>query len=465
MLKFLKRFHSSPESMVAAPVGPSIQAVDEQLETTAGRRRGNDASQQENFVSTIERTFCGEPDSFMKVRHLAIRGSNFQIGKKLGELQIERANDSLENYRGDPVMIKARRLYFQRHYPIHWERIKGIADAFGADPTDNRYDFSGLPHNVSFPQGGCSVVYYPPDITSTSSGILSRNYDFSTGTVADAMHMPLDAEVKKQMSPVMSEPYIMEWHPEDGGYASLAIHAFDLVSGTLDGINEKGLTVSIMADEEAIAELGPQMEVDPTSRHVVGLHELQVMRWLLDTCANVEEAKMALLTVKQYYTLVPCHYMIADRVGASFVYENSTGRNAQYITDGDGGPQIVTNFQLYKHPTPDQIPQGPLTLETNAFWRYQKILERISEHEGLFAKDEIKENNAGVDIFKLLQILKSDPKQSSIAAGVDSRTLWHSLYNQNEKTAEFSFYLGEDEGANGVPKERRSKYFKFTLQV
>ena len=47
----------------------------------------------------------------------------------------------------------------------------------------------------------------------------------------------------------------MEWHPEDIGYASLAIHAFDTLSGTLDGLNSVGLVVSIMADEEAIAEL------------------------------------------------------------------------------------------------------------------------------------------------------------------------------------------------------------------
>jgi hypothetical protein len=37
---------------------------------------------------------------------------------------------------------------------------------------------------------------------------------------------------------------------------SLAIQSFDLLSGTLDGINSEGLVVSIMADEEALAELG-----------------------------------------------------------------------------------------------------------------------------------------------------------------------------------------------------------------
>ena len=28
----------------------------------------------------------------------------------------------------------------------------------------------------------------------------------------------------------MSEPYVMQWYPSDGGYASLAVHAFDLAT-------------------------------------------------------------------------------------------------------------------------------------------------------------------------------------------------------------------------------------------
>ncbi|HXZ75425.1 MAG TPA: hypothetical protein VEH31_31775 [Streptosporangiaceae bacterium] len=37
----------------------------------------------------------------------------------------------------------------------------------------------------------------------------------------------------------------------------------------------------------------------------VGLHELQVMRWLLDTCDSAAQARQALLAVKHYYFMVP----------------------------------------------------------------------------------------------------------------------------------------------------------------
>ena len=78
--------------------------------------------------------------------------------------------------------------------------------------------------------------------------------------MAEILGVPLAPEVRRQLPPAMSEPYVMEWYPEDGGYASLAVQAFDPLSGTLDGINSAGLAVSIMADEEALGALGPLFE-------------------------------------------------------------------------------------------------------------------------------------------------------------------------------------------------------------
>ncbi len=414
-----------------------------------------------------EQTFFDELDSFVTVRHLTMHGTNFEIGHKLAKLAIERYNRSPADYVANPIYAKARRVYYQRNYPIHWERVRGVAAAFDLDPDDDGYDLTTLFYNVDVPlqAPGCSVVYYPPSATVGGRGYLSRNYDFSIGTLADVMQMPLPPEVKSQMSPVMSEPYIMEWYPQDGGYASLAIHAFDTLSGTLDGFNSAGLVVSILADEEAMAELGPNLEMYMASPQVIGLHELQVMRLLLDTCATADEAKQALLTAKQYYTLVPCHYIVADKAGNSFIYENSTGRNVQHVIEGTGRPQVITNFQVYKHPTPDQMPQGPLTLETNAFWRYQTLTDRISKHEGLFTPDDLKANNACVNIMRLLDEIGADPTFGSIAANVQARTLWHSLYDQQAGTVEFSFYLGEKVHADGTRTERRSDYLAFALKA
>jgi hypothetical protein len=414
-----------------------------------------------------ERTYFDSLDSFMTVRHVTIRGTNFEIGQQLGELAIERYGQSPAYYMANPLYAKARRVYFQRNYPIHWERVRGVAAAFGVDAQDDRYDLTGLSYNLDVPLQlqslGCSVVYYPPSTTATGGGYLSRNYDFSTGTMADLLQMPLPPEVKAQMRPIMREPYIMEWYPEDGGFASLAIHAFDILSGTLDGLNSAGLLVSIMADEEAIGELGPQLEPHLGPTQVIGLHELQVMRCLLDTCASTDEAKEALLTAKQYYRLVPCHYIVADKTGNSFIYENSTGRNVQHVIDGAGQPQVVTNFQIHKHPGPDTMPTGPLTLETNAFWRYQTLTDRIAQRQAPFTVDDMKADNACVNIMELLDTVAADPAAGSVAAGIQARTLWHSLYDQRAGTVEISFYLGDEVHADGTRTEQRSDYLSFAL--
>ena len=44
------------------------------------------------------------------------------------------------------------------------------------------------------------------------------------------------------------------------------------------------------------------------------------MRYLLETCATVDEARDAIDRASFYYCLVPCHYIIGDRNGDSFIF-------------------------------------------------------------------------------------------------------------------------------------------------
>jgi hypothetical protein len=419
-------------------------------------------------MQVSEQNIFDETDSFLSPKHLILRGTNFEIGQTLAEMALEKHGLTAAPLPASRDHVKARRAYFQRSYPIHWERMRGVAAAFGLDPEDDRYDLSSLwgSLEVEIPAMGCSVAYYPPWTTAGGHGYLSRNLDFPLDvTIADVMRLPLSAEVRMQMPSIFNDPYIMEWYPEDGGYASLAIHAFDTLTGTVDGMNSAGLVISQMMDEEAIAELGPNLEPHPGLPLAVGLSELHVLRFVLDTCATADEAKVALLTCKQYYGFAPLHYIVADKAGNSFIYENSTGRNVQHIIDGDGQPQVVTNFQIYKHPNVGQMPKEALTWENNAFWRYQMLEERISQQKALFMKDDIKANHAYVNFMKLIEKMRSEPGYEGNPADDQVRTLWHSLYDQQAGTAEFSFYLGEKEHADGTRTEYRSDYLRFELDA
>ena len=85
----------------------------------------------------------------------------------------------------------------------------------------------------------------------------------------------------------------------------------------LDGINSEGLVVAILAEEESGAKVGRE------PGNEVGMHELMGMRYLLDNCKNVEEAKKALLSLKHYYSFIPCHYIIGDKTGPSGIFRRN----------------------------------------------------------------------------------------------------------------------------------------------
>ena len=48
---------------------------------------------------------------------------------------------------------------------------------------------------------------------------------------------------------------------------------------------------------------------------------------------------------------------------------------------------------------------------------------------------------------------------------VPSRTIWHSLYDQEAGSVEISFYLGEALEPDGAYRERRSDYATFVLDA
>src|SRR5215471_17265695 len=139
------------------------------------------AGRDAQMTDMNERVVCGGPEDFMTVRRLRIHGTNFEIGQAIGNVVRERYGQSAELYRTETIYGRARRQYFQRTYPIQWQRMRGVAAAFGVDPEDDGFDLSALIYNVGLPPSstGCSAVYVPPSSTDTGHGYLSRNFDFS----------------------------------------------------------------------------------------------------------------------------------------------------------------------------------------------------------------------------------------------------------------------------------------------
>jgi hypothetical protein len=92
-------------------------------------------------------------------------------------------------------------------------------------------------------------------------------------------------------------------------------------------------------------------------------------------------------------------------------------------------------------------------------------VDRISKQNEPFTPNDLKANNDCVNITRMLEEMHADPAQGGTAVNVQARTLWHSLYDQQAGTAEFSFYLGERVHADGTRTELRSDYLKFALEA
>ena len=157
------------------------------------------------------RVVAGGADDFMEVTHLRIEGSSFEIGRALAEIARERHGYALKPS-ADPRRTRAQRRYFETHHAAHLERMRGVASLFGKSVDEDAYVFSNLLFGFSKP--GCSVVFFPPDSTVDGvGGVLSRNFDFTTGTFRG--RLPDEDEI-----PICSTPYVLELVPADG-YASL----------------------------------------------------------------------------------------------------------------------------------------------------------------------------------------------------------------------------------------------------
>ena len=387
-----------------------------------------------------ERVVAGSETDFMEVRHLILRSSNYEIGKKLAEIAKVRHGVGPIRYRIQRrTQVQLR--YFKKYYPVHVERMRGAAAAFGISLEDTSLNVSGLFYNSVLP--GCSAVFFPPQATTDGRGVLSRNFDFSVGTL-------ISTKPPEGTLPAAARPYVIEMYPDEG-FASLVTCCFDLLGGVMDGINSEGLTIAVLADGEIVEKHG----VEPMPIPQAGFNEIQIVRYLLDTCADVEQAKDALLEAKLYYSFLPNHYIVADRHGRSFVWENDERMRRGYIIPGRGEPQITTNFMLHLHRDPAQLPAEEHRL--GMFNRYRSIRRRLAEHDGKVDIDFIKETNQRVSC------TQNPPSKPQVA----NRTLWHALYYPEARRGDLDFYLGEtpDPDSPGSVKIRRSGYQTFRLKT
>lgn len=373
---------------------------------------------QSQVTKFSQESVAGSSQDLMIVRHIVIRGDNEAIGKKLAE--IARTQHHSELGATDAKVWPKQWSWLQANYPERYERSIGVRDAFGL-PKDTQLDITSLPIDMNF-KPGCSVIYYPGSSVTNGHAMFSRNYDFPKATYGE-----LTGRGKVEGARSMTgDPFVIEMHPTKG-YASLYTCAYDLVGGAIDGVNSKGVCVALLADDMS--------QTRQRGTPGFGLSEVDLPRFVLDRAGSAKEARQLLKDVPYFATFTPCHYIIGDANGDSFIFEVAAD-GKHYIIDGKGKPQIVTNHSIAEYGTAN-LPVG------NSFDRYRMLQDEIAA-KPKFTPAEVKTNNFCVAV----------PKNVMVAG-----TLWHAVYDLKDRSVAVSFCLSRaDEKA-----ERRSPYLHFKL--
>ncbi len=363
----------------------------------------------------------GTPSDFLTVHHISATGTDREIGRALATAaRHAHGAEAAPTPAPNPTVQRARRTWFAANYPAMHERMRGVGDALGVDPDDDAWDLAWL-GTYELP-AGCSTVFYPGAGTKDGHSLLSRNFDFPTLTYGEITR----GAAAPGERPLASDPWMVELHPRQG-YSSITIGIMDVL-GAMDGVNSAGLAVSLMADNES-----PSPE--PSVVAQVGLSEQQIVRYLLDTCATVDEAKQALLLAKQYYFFVPCHFLVADRSGRSFVWEYSPGHNKEFIVEPSAGARAVcTNHLLHRWPEGTELPDDPMLDGTAAltYHRFRTLAGLVSTG-ALVDRDDIRDQFAAVRFTAPVPM---------------ARTFWHAVYDLDDPAVEVSFYLRDEDGVS-----------------
>lgn len=408
-------------------------------------------------ASMDERLLARTENGSMDVRYLRLEGTNREIGRALARIAQTRHGLTTETLKEVQSGQARRQAQFAReHAPILSQRAMGVAEESGVDV--DTHDVTALPYNqltAPIAPVGCSLVYYPPTASATGRPMLSRNYDFPLVTMAQL----LGVEPEGNLRPMMGDPYLLELHPSDGGFASVAMCSFDLLGGTLDGMNSRGLVVCTNGDEIAWGE-----DAQPASSGV-GFHELSCMREVLDRCATTEDARRVLMEGEFFVSMIPCHYLVADRTGSAFVFERDRTGNACVI-EAEDKPLVLANHPLHRFPdrTAFPSPYGVASTGTTSFERQIHLEDTVDAVDGLHDLDGMKSACRSVSVGAVLGRLPDGPRRALASSPGMARTLWHVVYDAIARTMDIQFYVGEESASGGGFRERYGEPIRIALR-
>lgn len=212
-----------------------------------------------------------------------------------------------------------------------------------------------------------------------------RNYDFFKNPTLVVHNTPKNGYASLSVCDMSHFGYSLEKLPQSFASKALCLAA---PYAPMDGINEKGLCISIMA-------LPKMAAAQNTEKHDVGTTIL--MRLVLDRCATVQEAIELVNSVDVRHDQKAgsgYHYMIADAQGNAAVIEfdkedqwktmvvlKEEGKNYMHVTNHLLAPKYYTTV-------PDEAVGNP---HSKSWWRYETVASYMEERGGRISFEQAQE--------------------------------------------------------------------------
>lgn len=224
----------------------------------------------------------------------------------------------------------------------------------------------GLPINLGVTGDGCTAF-----VVKNKKGevLFGRNFDFLYAPSLQIHTKPKNGYASVSTVNLTFAGYSEDFLPEGSVKNKFLTLAAPFLP--FDGMNEKGVTIALLA----VPEAEPFYDGDR-----VTLNTTTAIRLVLDKAATVDEAIDLLRRYNIYFSGgVECHYLIADASGRSVIVEYYD--NGLQVVESTENYQIASNFIAYNGLN---IGEG-----FTEFERYETVKSAIEKNSGTLNEDDI----------------------------------------------------------------------------
>lgn len=188
----------------------------------------------------------------------------------------------------------------------------------------------GLPININVTGAGCTCFVYTDEKGDTVYG---RNFDFPYSPSVQVFTYPESGYASVSTANLGFVGYDEDNLPDTLFNSFLTLAAPYL---TFDGMNEKGVAISLLAV--------PECDAGNQGRKMVNTSVM--MRMVLDKAASADEAIELMKQYDIYFSGdIPCHFLLADSSGKSVIIEYYDG--GLKVVEPTEKCQVASNFIAY----------------------------------------------------------------------------------------------------------------------